>query len=195
MSDLLGNPTESPLLDPTALRIPVGARHTTDKKPTPSSLTIRKPGPDEWVRVHSDPLFRWEGYRVYEKDKKYHLLIPSLYDQLESNVRRLFGEWDFYLTSVLNDDHIIWPLKYSDTDYFRTMHEAMQAAMTGWHQVQSNQHLKRYDYRSAQKDYSTPDWTGFQTEEEARALFTRTFRENLIDELDHEVLERLRGRK
>jgi hypothetical protein len=194
MSELSGNPSD-PLLDPAALRIPVGARHTAGRKPASSSLTIRKPSNDEWVLVHPDLLFHWEGYRVYEKEKKHHLLSPSLYDQLETNVRRVFGEWDFYLASVLNDDPIIWPVKYSDTDYFRTLHEAVQAAMTGWHQVQSNRDLKRYDYLPAQKDYSLPDWSGFQTEEEARALFTRTFREHLIDKLDHEVLERLRGRK
>jgi len=85
--------------------------------------------------------------------------------------------------------------KSPDTDYFRTQREAIQAAMTGWFQVQSNQILKRYEYHPAKADYPPPDWAGFESAEDARTLFTRTFRDRLITTLNHDVLERLRGRK
>ncbi len=187
---------ESALLDPAALRIPITARHSEQRKtPATAAIAIRRPANDEWAYVNPNSEFHFENFWCYEKDKKVYMITPTLYPQLEVYVARVFAEWDFYLAAVKNDDPVIWPVKHSDTDYFRTQREAVQAAMTGWYQIQSNQALKRYDYRPAHADYPTPDWTGFETTEDARALFTKTFRNSLITSLDHDVLERLRGRK
>lgn len=196
MSNIAAFSPDSPFLDPAALRIPTGARHSEQRKrAAASALIVRRPNADEWVFVHPDPLFHWENFWCYEKDKTHFMVVPDVYEELESSVSRVFAEWDFYLASVLNGDPIIWPVKHSDTDYFRTIREAVQAAMTGWLQVQSNQNLKRYDYRHATGNYPAPDWSGFQTAQDAGNLFTKTFRERLIMKTDHEVLERLRGRK
>ena len=53
---------ESPLLDPTALRIPTAARNSEQRKQQTLDLRIDKPGPDDWVFVHPDEAFRWEGF-------------------------------------------------------------------------------------------------------------------------------------
>lgn len=189
------NPVDSPLLNPSALRIPAGARHSEQRKQLASTVKIAKPRPDAWVIIHPDEAFHWQNFWVYEKDKKYYLLSPSLYDQLEDNVRRVFAEHDFYLTGVLNDDPIIWFVKHSDTEYFRTMRCAVEAAMAGWVQVQSNQHLKQYIFHRASADYARPDWTEFTTAEHAQNLFAQLFAGHVITEQDDDVLERIRGRK
>jgi hypothetical protein len=185
----------SPLLDPTALRIPTAARNTERRKYRSSDLKIDKPGPDEWARIHPDQAFRWESIWAYEKEKKFYLLPPALYDQLEESVQRVFAECDFYLAAILNAEPIIWMIKHSDTDWFRTRRSAIEAAMTGWVQMQSNQRLKQYDFKRSLAQYPDPDWSEFTTPADAQKLFTALFSNRLITTADHDVLERIRGRK
>ena len=185
----------SPLLDPASLRIPTGARHTEQRKRFTSNLTIIKPKADQWVRLHDDALFRWESFWAYEKDKNFYLLSPALYNELEESVQRVFAEYDFYLTAVLNADPIVWLVKHSDTEYFRTMRGAVEAAMTGWVQMQSNQRLKQYDFKKPQAAYPAPDWSEYSTEADAQKVFTALFANRVITHADHDILERIRGRK
>jgi hypothetical protein len=186
---------DSPLLNPAALRIPTATRNTEQRKRYTSDLKIKRPGADEWAIIHPLEAFRWENIWIYEKDKKFYLLDPDLYGQLEDSVQRVFAECDFYLAAVLNADPVIWFVKHSDTEYFRTMRSAVEAAMTNWVQVQSNLRLKQYDFKHPQATYPAPDWSEFTTPEDAQKLFTALFASRLIAEPDHEVLERIRGRK
>lgn len=187
--------TASPLLDPASLRIPTGARNTELRKRSTSNLVITKPKPDQWVRIHPDEAFRWEGFWTYERDKSFFLLSPTVYDQLEDSVQRVFAECDFYLAAVLNGDPIVWMARHSDTEYFRTMRGAIEAGMTNWVQVQSNQRLKQYDHKRPQITYPDPDWSEYSTQEDAQKVFTALFANRVITEHDHDVLERIRGRK
>src|ERR1035441_134033 len=88
------------------------------------------------------PSFHWENIWTYEKEKNFYLLPPAIYDQLEESVQRVFAECDFYLTAVLDADPIVWMVKHSDTEYYRSMRSAV--AMTNWVQMQSDQRLKLY---------------------------------------------------
>jgi hypothetical protein len=186
---------DSPLLDPAALRIPTAARNTEQRKRYTSDLKIKRPEADEWAIIHPREEFRWENIWTYEKDKKFYLLPPALYDQLEDSVQRVFAECDFYLTAVLNADPIVWFVKHSDTEYFRTMRSAVEAAMSNWVQVQSNQRLKQYDFKHPEATYASPNWSEFATPQDAQKVFTGLFANRVINQLDHDVLERIRGRK
>jgi hypothetical protein len=165
------------------------------RKRYPSDLQIRRPAPDEWAIIHPNEAFRWENLWAYEKDRKFYLLSPALYDQLEGNVRRVFAEHDFYLAAVRNADPIIWKVKHSDTEWFRTIRCAVEAAMTNWVQVQSNDGAKLYNFKHPHAAYPAPDWSQYQTADDAQKLFTAVFTNQVITQLDHDVLERIRGRK
>ena len=43
--------------------------------------------------------------------------------------------------------------------------------------------------------YAAPDWSEYSTPEDAQKLFTALFTNRVITEPDHDVLERIRGRK
>jgi hypothetical protein len=58
--------------------------------------------------------------------------LPGLYDQLETQVQRVFAENDFYIAAVLNSDLIVWRVKHSDTEWFRTMQNAVEMGLSGW---------------------------------------------------------------
>jgi hypothetical protein len=75
------------------------------------------------------------------------------------------------------------------------MLEAVQAAMTGWVQVQSNQDKKCYEINHPSADYPEPDWPSILGDATPQELFTRIFKGKVIDSPEHEQLERIRGRK
>jgi hypothetical protein len=178
-----------------AFRIPPAARHSERRKPTVQSVRISKPRRDAWVQIHTDAAFQWEGFWAYEKDRQHYMVPHDLYNELEESVQSVFAEHDFYLAAGLNEEAFIWPVKHSDTDWYRSMREAVSAAMQGWVQVQSNARSQRYDCRTPQCSYEAPVWDGLSTGEQAAELFNKTFSGRLITTPDHEILERIRGRK
>jgi hypothetical protein len=189
------NPPDSVLLDPAAFRMPVAVRNSEQRKKLGADLKIGKPRADDWAFVHSSKDFHFESLWAYEKDDKLYLLHPSLYDELEENVQRVFRECDFYVAAILNGDPIAWMVKHSDTEWFRSARRAVESAMTNWIQIQSNNRLKQYDVRHPEAQYPEPEWTGYTTAEDGRVVFTQLFRDKLIATPDHDVLQRIRGRK
>lgn len=160
------------ILDPSALRIPPAARNSEKRKQSNLNLKIVKPLPDDWARIHPSEAFRWEGFWAYEKDKQYYVVSHATYLQLEEQVQRVFAEHDFYTAAILNGDSVVWPVKHSDTDWYRSMREATLAAFDGWVQVQSNSRTTQYDVRTPKAGYATPDWSALSTDEDACKLFT-----------------------
>jgi hypothetical protein len=186
----------SVLLDPAAFCIPPHARTSGQKRKYTADLKIGKPGPADWVRIHHDASFHWRYINAREDgNHNFYILAPGLHEQLESRVQRVFGECRFFITAVLNADPILWLVKHSKTDYFETMVEAVEAAMTGWIQMQSNQVKKCYEINPPHIDYPEPDWSSMLGDATAQELFTRIFKGHVIDSADHEQLERIRGRK
>ena len=186
----------SVLLDPAAFCVPPHARISGQKRNYIADLKIGKPGPADWVRIHPDTSLHWRYINAREdRNHNFYILAPGLYEQLENRVQRVFGLCQFFVTATLNADPFLWLVKHSKTDYFETMLEAVQAAMTGWVQVQSNQDKKCYEFNPPSADYSDPDWSSMLGEATPQELFTRVFKGRVIDSVDHEQLERIRGRK
>lgn len=193
--NLLTDSPDSVLLDPAAFRMPVAARNSEQRRRLGSDLKIGKPEPDDWAFVHPNTEFHFESLWAYEKDDKLYLLHPSVYDKLEENVQRVFKECDFYLTVILNSDPIVWMVRHSDTEWFRTARRAVEAGMKNWVQIQSNKRLKQYDIRHPEAQYAEPDWSEYSTGEDAKRVFTQLFKGKLITSHDDTILERIRGRK
>jgi hypothetical protein len=196
MTEALPSSSTPPLLlDPATFRMPVRARNT-EKRKTGNALKIAKPRNDDWVRIYPDAAFHWEHIWAREDlNKNVHILLPGLYDQLETQVQRVFAENDFYVTAVLNSDPIVWRVKHSDTEWFRTMQHAVEIGLSGWVQVQSNMERNRYDVNEPSAHYEIPDWQEVTGGSTAQELFTRLFSGRVIQSVDDEALERIRGKK
>jgi len=196
MSDVVpSSSTPSVLLDPASFRMPIRA-HNSEKRKPGNALKIDKPRNDDWVRIHPDACFHWQHIWAREdQNKNVHILNPGLYDQLETQVQRVFAENDFYVAAVLNSDPIVWRVKHSDTEWFRTMQHAVEIGFSGWVQVQSNMNLNRYDVNEPSIDYETPAWQDVTGGSSAQELFTRVFSGRVIQLVDDDALERIRGKK
>lgn len=110
-------------------------------------------------------------------------------------MQRVFSENDFYVTAVLNANTILWRVKHSDTEWFRTMQRGIEAGLVGWVQIQSNLAQKCYDCHEASIDYDSPNWEEVTGGFTAAELFTRVFSGRVIQSVDDDVLERIRGKK
>jgi hypothetical protein len=186
----------SALLDPAAFCIPPHARTSGQKHKYTADLKIGKPGPADWVRIHPDTSFHWRYIDAREdRNHNFYILAPGLYEQLENRVQRVFGVCQFFVTATLNADPFLWLVKHSKTDYFETMLEAVEAAMAGWIQVQSDQAKKCYETSHPSIIYPEPDWSSILGDATPQELFTRIFKGKVIDSPEHEQLERIRGRK
>lgn len=187
------NITGPVLLDPKALRIPITSRNSEKRRST--NLNITKPKPDAWVAVHPHPAYHWQNFWAYEKDRKLYILDPTIYDALPDNVQRVFFEHDFYLATELNADIFVWPVKHTDTNWFRTLHGAALEGQRNWVQVQSNSRTGQYDCRQPSAVYDVPDWSEFSTEENALNAFNQAFSGRIISDPHHGLLKRIGGRE
>jgi hypothetical protein len=92
MTDVVPSPSTPPvLLDPAAFRMPIRA-HNSEKRKPGNALKIAKPRNDDWVRIHPDVRFHWQHIWAREdNNKNVQILLPGLYDQLETQVQRVFA--------------------------------------------------------------------------------------------------------
>ena len=88
----------------------------------------------------------------------------------------------------------LWPVRLPDPqgrqmEWWRSMREAAELAMTQWIRTKSNMSLGAYEIYVAESTMAEPEWPGVTFQE----LIRLAFRDRLITDLDHPVIKRLRG--
>lgn len=187
-------PTETAALDPFApenLRLSQSFVETAGVKKLLKTVPVRKPSPQDFVRVHPDPAFR-ENFPIIElKDEREEYIVTSslvlsLADELVSKT----------LFLAINRQGVVffWPVRLpspdgKNLDWWRSSREAAELAMTRWVRVRANMSLGAYDIFEAEGVLPEPEWPELSFWD----LVKLAFRDHLIDRLDHPVLKRLRG--
>ena len=186
---------QNPPIDPFApenLRLPQNFTEQIAVKKLLTTVPVRKPGKQDWVRVHPAASFR-ENFPILElKDEREEYVVhTSLLDELSHEVvsKTLF-------TAITRQGTLfLWPIRLPDStgkdnDYWRSGREAAQRAMSTWIRLKANQNLKAYDIFEAAAKLSEPEWP---TEIDFWGLIKIAFKDHLIMTLDHPVIQRLRG--
>jgi hypothetical protein len=100
------------------------------------------------------------------------------------------------LFTAINKQGVIflWPVRLPDPDgksmeWWRSMREAAELAMTQWVRVKANVSLGAYEMFVAEGHMGEPAWPEITYQE----LIRLAFRDRLITSLDHSVIKRLRG--
>jgi hypothetical protein len=167
----------------------------TEIMPVKKLLTVvpvRKPGPQDWVRVRPGAEFR-ENFPIVEiKDEREEYivtsgLVPELVDEVVS--KTLFTAINRQGTIFLCPCRLPGP-DGKDLDWWRSLREGAEAATKSWVRVKSNMNLGAYDIFQSESILSEPEWPelGFWD------LIKIAFRDHLIDRIDHPVIDRLRGK-
>jgi hypothetical protein len=187
--------TATSQLDPFApenLRLSQSFTETVGVKKLLTTIPVRKPGAQEFVRVHSSPEFR-ENFPIIDlkDDREEYIVTDSL-------VPELAGEYvikTLYLAINRQGTLFFWPVRLpspdgKDNNWWKTGREHAVRAMEDWVRIKANMNLGAYDVYKA--DYTDkPEWPegmGYWD------LIKIAFRDYLIISVDHPVIKRLRGK-
>jgi hypothetical protein len=178
--------------NPAALRLDQSFADTVGVKKLLTTVPVRKPNRQDFVRVHSDPQYRLTPAAIIEvkEDREFYLVLPSIAQQLagEFDVRTLF------LTINRQGVVHLWPIKLPGPDgkhneWPRSEAVAAERAMELWVRITANKSLGAYEVREATGELPEPDWPAFSFEEILRIAF----RDHIVDRVDHPLVQRLRG--
>jgi hypothetical protein len=158
-----------------------------------TTVPVRKPNPQEFIRVHPSPEYRAVLALVELKDdREFYLLTPDI-------ARELPGEFvSVMLFTAINRQGVIflWPVKLPPSkgrvmEWHRSAQEAAELAMTRWIKVVANMGLGAYEIFEAASNKPDPGWPSDLVR--YRELLRIGFRDRLVDRFDHPLIKRLRG--
>jgi hypothetical protein len=177
--------------DLAALRLNQSFVKTAGVKKVLLTVPVRKPLPQDWVRVHSSPQYR-ETLAVIElkDDREMFLLTPEI-------ARNMPGEFSMVsLFTAINRQGVVhlWPVKLPASDgrvleWHRSLAEAAELAMERWVRVKADMSLGAYQVYEAVGTIPDPEWPALSFQE----LIRVAFKERLVASLDHPLIGRLRG--
>jgi hypothetical protein len=160
-------------------------------KKTITTIPVRKPSRQDFIRVHADPGYRLETAVLEVKDDREVFLVDRvLWSELmgEISPRVLF--------TCVNRQNVLflWPVRRPGVDgridtWSSSALSAAQLAMTKWARVAANMSLGGYDVYESSGELSAPEWPALTFPE----VLKIAFRERFISSWDHPALRRLRG--
>ena len=179
--------------DPANLRLSQSFTETVGVKKLLTTVPVRKPSPQEFVRVHPSSEYR-ENFPIIElKDDREEFIVTT------ALVPELAGEFvtkTLYLAINRQGTPFFWPVRLpspdgKDMNWWRSAREAAAFAMSHWIRTKANMSLGAYEIYRAESAMSEPEWPplGFWD------LIKIAFRDHLIDRIDHPVIKRLRGQR
>jgi hypothetical protein len=178
--------------DLASLRLPQNFTETVNVKKLLTTVPVRKPGPQDFVRVHPGQNYRDNFAMIELKDDREMYLIHG-HDLLGE----LAGEYvTVTLFTAITRQNVVflWPVRLPDPDgkqmeWHRSMREAAETAMGRWVRVKAKMSLGAYEITAAESIMAEPEWP----KEPFTELLRIGFRNRLIDTIDHQVIKNLRG--
>lgn len=173
------------------LRLSTGYTSAGETKRLVTTVPVRKPDRQWFVRVNASEEYRMDTYMLeLKEERETYLVAPDLWPELLGEVvaKTIFTGINRQGTTF------VWPIRLPGEDGRRdTWNEsALQAAelaMASWVRVASNMSAGGYDVHQAVGDIPEPVWPEKTFEE----LLHVAFRHMYIDSLDHPVIRQLQG--
>ena len=155
------------------------------------TVPVRKPNRQEFVRVRpGDDYCLQTAILEIKEDRISYLVDPSLWSELPGDVVPKILFTTISRQGVLS----LWPVRLPSTDgrqdnWSRSALEAAKMAMTSWLRMAANMSLGAYEVFAASSDYQEPEWPDVSFKE----ILKIAFRDQYIKDLNHPVVQRLRG--
>jgi hypothetical protein len=177
--------------DVTNLRLDQSFVESAGVKKLLTTVPVRKPHKQEFIRVRSDPAYR-DAFAVIEwkEDREFYLLSKEV-------ALALPGEFTMvHLFTTINRQNILllWPVKLPGSDgrtirWHTSAAEAAEYAMSHWIKVNANMGLGAYEWSEAESSIPEPNWPELSFTDSLRIAFKDKF----VGTLDHAILKRIRG--
>ncbi|SHI11895.1 hypothetical protein [Bradyrhizobium erythrophlei] len=197
-SESMDNPTgteaEKPMdpFSPENLRLSQSFADTTAVKKLITTVPVRKPNSQDFVRVHAGAGF-CENFPLIQlkDDNEQYLVVAKLAPELASEIVSA----TLYLATNKQGVIFFWPVRLPDADgkdfdAWRSAREAAELAKETWVRQKWNKSLGAYDIYEAANQTVEPEWPA---DLDYWDLIKIAFRDHIIQELDHPVVKRLRG--
>jgi hypothetical protein len=173
------------------IRVPQDFLEATNVKRLITTVPVRRPGPQDFFRVHPSPKYRELcAFIDLKEDREIYMVnlaaVPEL--QTESYIATLYTATT--RTGVL----FMWAVRVPATDgrvngWHQSAAAAAQHAMRSWIRIKSNMNLGAYEIFEAASSIPDPEWPDLSFKD----VYSIAFRDRLIDRLDHPVIKRLQG--
>lgn len=178
-------------LDLTALCLPQNFGAVSGVKKVLTTVPVRKPSNQTFVRVHPSDEWRQSALVLQLKeDGECYFVHPSLYGELASEVRP-----KMLYTYVTRDGNVaLWPINLPGEDgrldsWSQSAHEGAKRAEINWARLVANRTVGAYDIYEASSLADEPMWP----EKSFKEILSLAFKDRLIVSLDHPIVKRLRG--
>ena len=195
-SDASGDKRESfDPFDPERLKLSQDFGAMVGVKKALLTVPVRKPAKDWWVRTHPEESYQIETAVIeLKEDQETYLGDPKLWPQLATESTLI----PVLLTTTINRQGVLflWFIRLPGPDgrlnsWSRSALEAASLATVRWVRLQANMSLGGYEVFKTQAELPEPEWP----EQSFRELLRIAFKDRLIENWDHPVLQRLRGEK
>jgi hypothetical protein len=191
--------SDKPEFDPFApenIRLPQEFLDQAMAQTLLNTIPVEKPGDQEFIRVHPDPAYRHVAALITHQDERgaRYLVHPKFAPHI-GNIK--FHIERLYLYTSRQGKVAFWPIKVPKDNKENTWLEsavaAAETAMKYWVCVSSNQAAKMYIASKALGDFQEPDWPTIIQGKTVYELLAIAFKERLILDANHVVIQKLLG--
>ena len=178
-------------LDLERLRLPQNFVGMVGGKKGITTVPVRRPDPQTFIRVHPDP-----GYQLMtavlemKEDREVYLVDQPLWNELAAELvqKRI-------VTAITRQGNLfLWAPRVVGPDgrldaWNASAHQIVEKAITVWVRVLSNKQVGAYEYIVPGQAYPEPEWPPLSFAE----ILDIAFRGRFIKSADHPIVKRLRG--
>lgn len=177
--------------NPAALTLSQDFHKTVGVKKALMTIPVRKPGRQDFVRVHPDDSYRLETAVIeLQDDREIYLVDRELWSELSCEIipKALY--------TYMNRQNVlaIWPIRMPGDDgrhdpWNASALEAAEMGKDKWIRVSANMSLGAYDVFEATGSFPEPAWPDIDFQK----ILNIAFKGHYINSLDHPAIRRLRG--
>jgi hypothetical protein len=179
--------------DPDRLRLDQNFAEKVGVKKLVTTIPVRKPGKENFIRTHPDPAYQiTTGVVELKEDREVYLVDPDLWTALATETT--FTPKLLVTTVTRQGVLFLWPIRLPGPDgkiddWNRSALEAANTARRQWVRVAANLAVGAYDILVARGIVASPEFPDLPMNEILRIAF----KDRYITSLNHPVLRKLRG--
>jgi hypothetical protein len=156
-----------------------------------TTIPVRKPHRQEFIRVHPNDSFYFQtAILEIKEDRESYMVVKNLWTELSNEITPKM----IYTTINRQGIIFLWPIRLPDEtgrldEWNRSALKAAQKGITEWIKVASNRSLGAYETFKPAGLLPDPEWPDIEFKE----ILQIAFRDKIIDDINHPVLKQLRG--
>jgi len=192
MSDVHNQTTAPDPFDPAALRLDPSYAEAVGVKKVLTTVPVRKPGKQEFIRVHPGTDYRLSPVGIIElrTEREAYLVTPQMAQGLNDEIALVS------LRTAISRQGVtfLWPVRLPDPNgrqnqWHESAAEAVGRAEKRWVRVKANMDLAAYEVFEAIGELPEPEWP----DEPFKKILEIAFRGRVVDRTDHPLIKRLKG--